>query len=217
MNFKTLNLINPIVRAATETGYSRPTDMQSMAIPQILLGKDIMGFAEKGKEKLAAFTMPVLQLLKKNNPDHNEVRALILTSSGDSAIQIEENFKIYSKYLPLSQLSVFEGILNGTHLAALRKRLDVLIITPGKLLELDQVRYIDLSKVEILVLDETEMMMEKISQADLKKIIGKLPQKRQNIMFAGKMSDEIKKMASAILNNPLEVTAVRKPSVIQDT
>ena len=208
MNFKNLNLINPIVRAATETGYSKPTDMQSMAIPYILEGKDIMGCAETGKEKIAAFTMPVLQLLKKNNPDHNEVRALILTPMSNSALQIEENFKIYSKYLPLSQLSVFEGISNGTHLAALRKRLDVLIITPGKLLELDQVRSIDLSKVEILVLDEVEIIINKVSQIDLKKILNKLPQKRQNIFFTGEMSADVKKLASEVLNNPLDVTDV---------
>ncbi|RZJ40743.1 MAG: DEAD/DEAH box helicase [Chryseobacterium sp.] len=178
MSFKNLNLINPIIRAATEAGCPMPTELQIKMIPQILNGKDVLCQIARGTERMTSFTMPVLQMLKKNNPDHNDTRVLVLTPTKETALQIEDNFKVYTKYLPLSQLSVYEGISNGTQLSSLRRRLDVLIATPEKLLELDDQRHISLSKIEVLIIDDIEILLEKNTD-DLKRLISKLPVKRQ--------------------------------------
>lgn len=206
ISFKNLHLINPIVRAVTEAGYSKPTEIQYSAIPHILAGKDIIGCAQTGTGKTAAFAMPILQLLKKYTPDHNEIRTLILTPTRELAIQIEENFGIYSKYLPLSQLSVYGGVSIGGQLAALRKRVDVLVATPGRLLDLAGQRHIDLSKIEILVLDEADRMLDMGFINDVNKILKMLPQKRQTLFFSATMPVNIRKFAETMLNNPVEVT-----------
>ncbi|MDH6251565.1 superfamily II DNA/RNA helicase [Chryseobacterium sp. H1D6B] len=206
MNFKNLNLINPIIRAATEAGYSKPTEIQSKAIPTILTGKDIIGCVQKGTGKTAAFVMPVLQMLKKNAPDHKEIRTLILTPTRERAVHIEENFKIYSKYLPLSQLSIFEGVLQGGQLAALRKRVDVLIATPERLLDLENQRHIDFSKIEILVVDEADKMMDMGFLKEVKKINSLLPQKKQTLFFSAAMPKDMRKFAETIVRNPVEIT-----------
>ena len=207
MNFKSLNLINPIIRAITEAGYSKPTDIQNMAIPHILEGKDIIGCAQTGTGKTAAFAMPVLQLLKKKNPEHKEIRTLILTPTRELAIQIEENFKVYSKYLPLSQLCVFGGVGKGSQIAALRKRVDVLIATPGRLLDLCSDGHVNLSKIEILVLDEADRMLDMGFVNDVKKILRLTPSKKQTLFFSATMPVSIRKFANTIVKNPVEVSA----------
>ncbi|WP_027379605.1 DEAD/DEAH box helicase [Chryseobacterium daeguense] len=206
MNFKNLNLINPIIRAVTEAGYSKPTDIQSKAIPHILDGRDIIGCAQTGTGKTAAFAMPVLQLLKKHSPEHMGIRTLILTPTRELALQIEENFKIYSKYLPLSQLSIFGGVSQGSQISALRKRVDVLIATPGRLLDLCNQGHINLSKIEILVLDEADRMLDMGFVNDVKKVLNLVPQKRQTLFFSATMPDSIRKFADGILKNPVEIT-----------
>lgn len=206
MNFKNLNLINPIIRAVTEAGYSKPTEMQYTAIPQILAGKDIIGCAQTGAEQTAAFAMPILQLLKRYTPEHKEIRALILTPTRELALQIEENFGVYSKYLPLSQLSIYGGVLAGSQLAALRKRVDILVATPGRLLDLVNQRHIDLSKIEILVLDEADRMLDMGLVNDVKKILKLVPQKKQTLFFSATMPLNVRKFAETILINPVEVT-----------
>lgn len=204
MSFKNLNLINPIVRAATEAGCPMPTELQTRIIPQILNGKDVLCCIPRGTERLTSFTMPVLQALKKNNPDHNDTRVLVLTPSKETALKIEENFKIYTKYLPLSQLSVYEGISNGTQLSSLRRRLDVLVATPEKLLELDDQRHISLSKVEVLIIDDIEILLANNTQK-LKRLIGKLPLKRQNILFSAVISPEVSTFADKIFDDGMEI------------
>ncbi|MBW7676329.1 DEAD/DEAH box helicase [Chryseobacterium chendengshani] len=204
MSFKNLNLINPIVRAATEAGCPMPTELQTRIIPQILNGKDILCCIPRGTERLTSFTMPILQALKKNNPDHNDTRVLVLTPTKETALQIEENFKIYTKYLPLSQLSVYEGISNGTQLSSLRRRLDVLVATPQKLLELDDQRHISLSKVEVLIIDDIEILLENNTH-ELKRLIGKLPLKRQNILFSAVISQEVSTFADKIFDDGMEI------------
>lgn len=204
MSFKNLNLINPIVRAATEAGCAKPTKLQNEIIPQILNGRDILCCMPDGLERLTSFTMPIIQLLKKNSTDHNDTRVLILTPTKESALRIEENFKIYTKYLPLSQLAVFEGISNGTQLSSLRRRLDLLIATPDKLLELDEQRHISLSKIEMLIVDDADVLLEKNS-VDFNKLINKLPIKKQNIFFTTIISKEISIFAERILSNSLEI------------
>lgn len=204
MSFKNLNLINPIIRAATEAGCPMPTELQIRVIPQILNGKDVLCCIPRGTERLTSFTMPVLQALKKNNPDHNDTRVLVLTSTKETAMEIEENFKIYTKYLPLSQLSVYEGISNGTQLSSLRRRLDVLIATPEKLMQLDDQRHISLSKIEVLIVDDVEILL-KNNPDILKRLIGKLPVKRQNVLFSAVISQEVSTFADKIFDDGMEI------------
>lgn len=204
MSFKNLNLINPIVRAATEAGCPKPTELQTRIIPQILKGKDVFCVLPRGTERMTSFTMPVLQALKKNNPDHNDTRVLVLTPTKETVLEIEKNFEIYTKYLPLSQLSVYEGISNGTQLSSLRRRLDVLIATPEKLLELDDQRHISLSKIEVLIIDDVEVLLKDKSN-ELKKLISKLPVKRQNILFSSIISPEVTIFADKIIDDGMEI------------
>jgi len=205
MNFKNLNLINPIIRAVTEAGYSRPTEIQCNAIPLILTGRDVAGCAGSGTGKTAAFVMPILQLLKRHTTEHKEIRILILTPTPELARQLEKNIGIYSKYLPLSQFSVYEGIPVGSQLAALRKRVDILVATPGRLLDLENQRHIDLSKIEIFVLDKADKMLEMGFINEIKKVVKLLPQKRQNLFFSTTMPGSVRHFAGTILNNPVEV------------
>ncbi|MCS3529336.1 DEAD/DEAH box helicase [Chryseobacterium sp. JUb7] len=215
MSFKNLNLINPIIRAVTETGYSKPTEIQHSAIPHILMRRDILGCAPSGSGKTAAFAMPVLQLLKKNTTEHKEIRTLILTSTSDRVLQIEEDIKVYSKYLPLSLLSIIDGASTGSQLAALRKRVDILISSPEKLLDLVSQRHIDLSKIEILILDETDKMLDLGFVSDLKAILALTPKKKQTLFFSAVMENHIRKFAEGILKNPVEITVSPKQSIDQ--
>ncbi|MCU7619324.1 DEAD/DEAH box helicase [Chryseobacterium sp. PBS4-4] len=213
MSFKNLNLINPIIRAATEAGCPMPTELQIKMIPQILNGKDVLCQIARGTERMTSFTMPVLQMLKKNNPDHNDTRVLVLTPTKETALQIEDNFKVYTKYLPLSQLSVYEGISNGTQLSSLRRRLDVLIATPEKLLELDDQRHISLSKIEVLIIDDMEILLEKNTDV-LKKLINKLPGKRQNILYSSTLTKEVSSFADKIGNGRIETMKTTEYSAV---
>ncbi|WP_426479222.1 DEAD/DEAH box helicase [Chryseobacterium sp. CBSDS_008] len=215
MSFKNLNLINPIIRAVTEAGYSKPTEIQYTAIPHILAGRDIAGCAQKGAGKTGAFAMPILQLLKRHTPDHKEIRTLILTPTAELAIQIEENFKIYSKYLPLSQLTIYEGVSIGSKLAALRKRVDILVATPGGLLDVENQRHIDLSKIEIFVLDGADKMLEMGFINDIKKILNLMSYKRQNLFFSAVMPGSLRHFAGTVLNNPVEIIVSPGSSAVQ--
>jgi ATP-dependent RNA helicase RhlE len=215
MSFKNLNLINPIVRAVTEAGYSKPTEIQYKAVPPILAGSDVIGHSKTGTGKTAAFAMPILQLLKRNTPDHQEIRTLILTPTRELVLQLEESFKVYSKYLPLSQLSIFGGVLSGSQLAALRKRVDILIATPERLLNLVSQRHIDLSKIEILVLDEADRMLDMEFADDVKKILKLISQKRQTLFFSATMSSDVQKFADTMMKSPVQVTVDQIPSSMQ--
>ena len=215
MNFKNLNLINPIIRAVTEAGYSRPTEIQYTAIPYILSGRDVAACAKTGAGKTAAFAMPILQLLKRHTPDHKEIRTLILTPTPELAVQIEENLKIYSKYLPLSLLSIYEGVSIGSQLAALRKRVDVLVATPGGLLDVENQRHIDLSKIELLVLDDADKMLDMGLINHIKKILNLASHRRQNLLFSATMPGSLKYFAKTILNNPVEIIVDPASSVPQ--
>lgn len=206
MHFKNLNLIIPIVRAVTESGYSKPTEIQIKAIPHILEGRDVIGCAQTGPGKTAAFAMSILQLMKKKSQEHKDIRTLIITPTRELAIQIEENLKLYSKYLPLSQLSIFEGVSQGSQISALRKRVDILIATPARLLDLCNQGHINLSKIEILVLDEADIMLDMGFVNEVKKILKLIPQKRQTLFFSATMSDSTRKLAEIMLNNPVEIT-----------
>lgn len=215
MSFKNLNLINSIIRAATEAGRSKPTGIQEIAIPCVLEGKDIIGCVETGPEKNATFIMPILQLLKRHTPDHKEIRILILTPTRDLAMQIEQDLGVYSKYLPLSQFSIYDGISIGSQLAALGKRVDILVATPGKLVDLINQRHIDLSKIEILVLDEVDRMFDLGFVNDIKKVIKLTSQKKQVLFFSATMPMSIRKFAETILKNPVKITTPSISSTLQ--
>ncbi|PQA55037.1 DEAD/DEAH box helicase [Siphonobacter curvatus] len=205
MNFQDLNLIKPILRALTDTGYTQATEIQHTAIPPILQGKDMIGCAQTGTGKTAAFAIPVLQLLHQKAPVKPGIRALVLTPTRELAIQIDENFQTYGKYLPIKRLSIFGGVPQGKQVTALKRGVDILIATPGRLLDLIQQGHISLSQVELLILDEADRMLDMGFINDVKKILTKLPAAKQTLFFSATMPTAIRKFANTILRRPVEI------------
>jgi ATP-dependent RNA helicase RhlE len=207
--FEQLSLIEPILNALKNEGYTTPTPIQEQAIPSILEGRDLLGCAQTGTGKTAAFAIPVLQLLCKEKftgqPKKGGIKALILTPTRELAIQIEESFAAYGKNLGLKQLVIFGGVSQGAQTNALRNGVDILIATPGRLLDLIQQRFIRLSDIEFFVLDEADRMLDMGFIHDVKKVIALLPTKRQTLFFSATMPAEISSLASSILNNPVKV------------
>jgi len=205
MNFKDLNIIPPIMKAVTQAGYTKATEIQYQTIPHILNGNDVIGCAQTGTGKTASFAIPVLQLLDKNPSEKKGIRTLILTPTRELAIQISENFKTYATFLRLKHLAIFGGVPQGKQIAALDRGVDILIATPGRLLDLIAQGCIKLSQIEILVLDEADRMLDMGFVNDVKKILTKVPAKRQTLFFSATMPQEIRKFAQSILNNPKEI------------
>ncbi|WP_300687398.1 DEAD/DEAH box helicase [Chryseobacterium sp.] len=205
MNFTDLNLIEPIAKAIQEQGYTTPTPIQERSIPDILDGRDFLGCAQTGTGKTAAFSIPILQNLSKNKVSNKHIKALILTPTRELAIQIEENINAYGKYLPLKQLVIFGGVKQGNQEAALRRGVDILVATPGRLLDFIAQGIISLKNIEIFVLDEADRMLDMGFVHDVKRIIKLLPQRRQTLFFSATMPGEIQKLANSILNNPIKV------------
>lgn len=205
MNFTDLNLIDPIAKAIQEQGYTNPTPIQERSIPEILKGSDFLGCAQTGTGKTAAFAIPILQNLSKNKTSNKNIKALILTPTRELAIQIEENIKAYGKYLPLTHLVIFGGVKQGNQEAALKKGVDILVATPGRLLDFIAQGIISLKNLEIFVLDEADRMLDMGFVHDVKRIIKLLPPKRQTLFFSATMPAEIQKLADSILNNPVKV------------
>jgi ATP-dependent RNA helicase RhlE len=207
--FKDLQIIEPILRALEQEGYSNPTPIQEKAIPIVLSSKDLLGCAQTGTGKTAAFAIPILQLLSKPHaakPKEKAIRALILTPTRELAIQIEESFSAYGKGLRLQHLVVFGGVSQHPQTAALQRGVDILVATPGRLLDLMSQGFINLKDVEIFVLDEADRMLDMGFVHDVKRVITKLPSKRQTLFFSATMPAEIQSLASAILTNPEKVT-----------
>lgn len=205
MNFTDLNIIPPIMKAVTQAGYTKATEIQYQTIPHILNGNDVIGCAQTGTGKTASFAIPVLQLLDKNPAEKKGIRTLILTPTRELAIQISENFKTYGTFLRLKHLAIFGGVPQGKQIAALDRGVDILIATPGRLLDLIAQGCIKLSQIEILVLDEADRMLDMGFVNDVKKILTKVPAKRQTLFFSATMPQEIRKFAQSILNNPKEI------------
>jgi ATP-dependent RNA helicase RhlE len=205
LNFTDLNLIEPIAKAIQEQGYTNPTPIQEKSIPEITKGKDFLGCAQTGTGKTAAFAIPILQNLTQNKFPNKHIKALILTPTRELAIQIEENIKAYGKYLPLKHLVIFGGVKQGNQEAALKKGVDILVATPGRLLDFISQGIISLKNLEIFVLDEADRMLDMGFVHDVKRIIKLLPQKRQTLFFSATMPAEIQKLADSILNNPVKV------------
>jgi ATP-dependent RNA helicase RhlE len=213
MPFEKLSLIEPLVRALKSEGYTSPTPIQQQAIPILLQRRDLLGCAQTGTGKTAAFALPILQLLHQDElyvkgPDG--IKALILTPTRELAIQIDESFASYGKYLRLSHTVIFGGVPQRAQTDRLRAGVDILIATPGRLLDLMDQRFVKLQNVKMLVLDEADRMLDMGFIHDVKKIIARVPVKRQTILFSATMPTEIAKLSQTILINPerVEVTPV---------
>ena len=213
MSFDSLGLNPDILRAVAEQGYREPTPIQQQAIPAVLEGRDLMASAQTGTGKTAGFTLPLLQHLITNQPhgkSRRPVRALILTPTRELAAQIGENVRDYSKYLNIRSLVVFGGVSINPQMMKLRGGVDVLIATPGRLLDLEHQNAVKLDQVEILVLDEADRMLDMGFIHDIRRVLAKLPAKRQNLLFSATFSDDIKSLAEKLLHNPLEIEVARR-------
>jgi ATP-dependent RNA helicase RhlE len=213
MSFEKLNLIEPILRALKTEGYSTPTPIQEKSIPIILERKDLLGCAQTGTGKTAAFAIPILQLLHQDElyvKGPSGIKALILTPTRELAIQIGESFAAYGRHLRLSHTVIFGGVSQRPQTDALRHGVDILIATPGRLLDLMNQRFVKLQHLKMLVLDEADRMLDMGFIHDVKKIISRIPEKRQTILFSATMPSEIANLAHTILKNParVEVTPV---------
>ncbi len=212
MLFSELRLIEPILKAVESEGYQKPTPIQEKAIPSILKLKDLLGCAQTGTGKTAAFAIPMLQILHMRHlkTAKKAVKALVLTPTRELAIQIQDSFNAYGKNLPVKNLVIFGGVGQQPQVDALRKGVDILVATPGRLLDLMNQGHISLSDIEIFVLDEADRMLDMGFIHDVKKIVGKLPAIRQTLFFSATMPTEIEKLANTILKNPVtvEVTPV---------
>ncbi|KOC92872.1 ATP-dependent RNA helicase RhlE [Winslowiella iniecta] len=213
MSFDSLGLSADILRAVEEQGYREPTPIQRQAIPVVLAGRDLMASAQTGTGKTAGFTLPLLQLLSSSEPHakgRRPVRALILTPTRELAAQVGENVRDYSKYLNIRSLVVFGGVSINPQMMKLRGGVDVLVATPGRLLDLEHQNAVDLSKIEVLVLDEADRMLDMGFIHDIRRVLAKLPAKRQNLLFSATFSDEIKSLAEKLLTNPEQVEVARR-------
>ncbi len=219
MTFDQLHLIKPILDALHTEGYTTPTPIQQQAIPVLLEGKDLLGCAQTGTGKTAAFAIPILQLMHKQRLEGKEqnkryIRALVLTPTRELAIQIEESFSAYGRHCGFRHLTVFGGVSQNPQTDALHRGVDILVATPGRLLDLMDQGYINLKHIEYFVLDEADRMLDMGFVHDVKKIIAKLPLHRQSLFFSATMPKEIVSLANSILKNPVKVEVTPPSSTV---
>jgi ATP-dependent RNA helicase RhlE len=209
MSFETLGLFEPILRAVVGEGYTIPTPIQSQAIPQVMAGRDLLGCAQTGTGKTAAFALPMLhRLTHAGNPPKGHgrrIRALVLSPTRELAGQISESFRTYGQYTPLRQAVIYGGVNQNPQTRAIKHGVDILVATPGRLIDLMNQGYIDLSHVEVFVLDEADRMLDMGFMPDVKHIISELPAHRQTLMFSATMPEPIERLASAILRDPVRI------------
>ena len=207
MLFKDLNIIEPILKSIEEAGYEKPTAIQEKSIPAILDGRDILGCAQTGTGKTAAFAIPILQRISKEKKVDNErkLKALIVAPTRELAIQIGENVTTYSKHLDIKSTVIFGGVNQSSQVRKIKSGVDVLIATPGRLIDLSNQRHIDLKNVKYFILDEADRMLDMGMIHDVKRIISKLPKERQNLLFSATMPKEVMKLVNSILKNPVNV------------
>lgn len=207
MKFSELGLIEPLQKAVSEAGYVTPTPIQASVIPTLIEGRDLLGCAQTGTGKTAAFTLPILHRLTLNKrraaPRHT--RVLVLTPTRELAIQVHESFRTYGKHLPLTSTVIFGGVGQNPQVQALSRGVDVLIATPGRLLDLIQQRHLSLDGLEVFVLDEADRMLDMGFINDIRKVIKLLPAKRHNLFFSATMPKEIQELSSVLLNDPVRV------------
>jgi ATP-dependent RNA helicase RhlE len=207
MSFHSLGLSSPILKAISEQDYTTPTPIQAKAIPAILAGKDVMAAAQTGTGKTAGFTLPVLELLSTGErAQANQVRTLVLTPTRELAAQVADSVATYGRHLPLNSVVVFGGVKINPQMQKLRRGADVLVATPGRLLDLYGQHAVNFKRLEILVLDEADRMLDMGFIHDIRKILAALPSKRQNLMFSATFSNEIRALARGLVNNPVEIS-----------
>jgi ATP-dependent RNA helicase RhlE len=207
MTFDQLGLAAPLLRALDEKGYREPTPIQVAAIPAVLSGRDLMAAAQTGTGKTAAFTLPILQLLHATGVPHpHRIRVLVLTPTRELAAQVADSVATYGAHLPFKAAVVFGGVKINPQIAALRKGVDILVATPGRLLDLYQQGHVKFSDLQVLVLDEADRMLDMGFIHDIRRIIKLLPPQRQNLMFSATFANEIRELTKTILRNPLEVS-----------
>jgi ATP-dependent RNA helicase RhlE len=210
MSFDTLGLMPELLRAVRDNGYETPTPVQAQAIPLVLAGRDLLAGAQTGTGKTAAFVLPILQMLApqastSTSPARHAMRCLILTPTRELAMQIEESVRTYGRYLPIRSATVFGGVNINPQVKALRAGIEILVATPGRLLDHHQQGNLNFSQIQYLVLDEADRMLDMGFIRDIKKILALLPQKRQNLLFSATFSDDIRQLVSGLLNNPASV------------
>ena len=216
MQFESLNIIEPILKALAEEGYTTPTPIQAQSIPIVLEGTDLLGCAQTGTGKTAAFAIPILQLLSQNKTyeKRKKIRSLIVTPTRELAIQIAESFRAYGKYTGMTCTVVFGGVNQNPQVMALRAGVDILIATPGRLLDLMNQNFLSLHNVELFVLDEADRMLDMGFIHDVKKLLAVLPKKRQSLFFSATMPPEIITLANTILYNPSKVSVTPVSSTV---
>ncbi len=213
MSFKNLNLIEPLERAIAKQGYVEPTPIQSKAIPDLLKGRDLIGIAQTGTGKTAAFVLPILQRMTEKYP--RTIRVLVLAPTRELAAQIGESFSAYGEFLKFKHTVIFGGVGQGSQVNALAKGVDIVIATPGRLLDLMNQGRISLKDIEFFVLDEADRMLDMGFINDIKKIISRLPQKRQSLFFSATMSPQICDLAGTLLRNPVHVEAAAQATLVE--
>lgn len=218
MSFNNLQLIEPILKALSNEGYTTPTPVQEQSIPLILQQKDLLGCAQTGTGKTAAFAIPLLQLLHQQKQLSAErrrtIRALVLTPTRELAIQVGESFNTYGQFLPLKCVTIFGGVSPVNQINSLRQGVDILVATPGRLLDLINQKYISLQDIKFFVLDEADRMLDMGFIHDVKKIITKLPAQRQTLFFSATMPQEIQKLSAVLLKNPVKVEVTPAASTV---
>ena len=220
MNFSELNLAPAILKAVLEQGYDTPTPIQAQAIPAVLEGRDLLGGAQTGTGKTAAFTLPMLHRLSMSRSAQNKfggtgIRVLVLTPTRELAAQVEESVRTYGKYLQLSSTVIFGGVGMNPQISKLKKGVDILVATPGRLLDLQQQGMLDLGQVQMLILDEADRMLDMGFIHDVKKILALVPKDKQSLLFSATFSDEIRDLAANLLNDPLQIQVTPRNTTVQ--
>ncbi|MCO5095919.1 MAG: DEAD/DEAH box helicase [Rhodocyclaceae bacterium] len=220
MTFEELGLLPELLKAVSDAGYTEPTPIQAQAIPVVIAGKDVMGGAQTGTGKTAGFVLPLLQRLARHastspSPARHPVRALILTPTRELAMQVHESVQTYGKYVPLRDLVVYGGVDIKPQTEALRKGVEIVVATPGRLLDHVQQKSVNFNSVEVLVLDEADRMLDMGFIPDIKRILAMLPKERQSLLFSATFSEEIKKLADSMLKAPVLIEVARRNAVTE--
>uniref|UniRef100_UPI003F493B60 DEAD/DEAH box helicase n=1 Tax=Psychroserpens mesophilus TaxID=325473 RepID=UPI003F493B60 len=216
MSFQSLGLSDALLKAISKKGYETPSPIQQKAIPPVLEGRDVLASAQTGTGKTAGFTLPILQYLSENPKEKfRPIRALILTPTRELAAQVHESVKDYSEFLNISSMVIFGGVNQKPQVARLRQGVDVLIATPGRLLDLHNQNLLSIKRVEVFVLDEADRMLDMGFLRDIERIMKLMPEKRQNLMFSATFSKDIRKLANGILNNPVQVEATPENTTVE--
>ncbi|WP_047545056.1 DEAD/DEAH box helicase [Psychroserpens sp. Hel_I_66] len=216
MSFKDLGLSEPLLRAISKKGYTTPSPIQEKAIPPVLEGRDVLASAQTGTGKTAGFTLPLLHYLSENpKAKFRPIRALILTPTRELAAQVHESVKDYSEFLEIRSAVIFGGVNQKPQAATIRRGVDILVATPGRLLDLHNQNLLALNRVEVFILDEADRMLDMGFLRDIERVMKIMPEKRQNLMFSATFSKDIRKLANGILNNPVQVEATPENTTVE--